>query len=73
MSGIRPEDGSDGREEGVEGDPGQVDEVKNGVQYGGLGPIYIVEVLLGKFCEGRIPQNDRRLRDTAEVREPQTP
>jgi len=65
LTGIT-EDGSNGREEEVEVDLGQVDEIEDDIQCGDLGLIHIVEVLLGKVGEGRIPQNNCHQHDTTE-------
>ena len=65
MTGIT-KDRSNGREEEVEVDLGQVDEIKDNRQRGNLGLIYVVEVLLGKIGEGRVSQNNCHQHDTTE-------
>ena len=60
------ENSSNGREEQVEVNLGQVDEIENYVQRGDLGLIHIIEVLLRKVGKGGIPQHDGHQHDTTE-------
>ena len=60
------EGSSNGREEEVEIDFGQVDDIENYVQRGDLGLIHIIEVLLGKVGKRGVPQNDRHQHDATE-------